>query len=198
MFNPLTKIISMLAQRKLEKIHKKFMDCICANDIDGAQKYLNGGLNPNFGPSDVGYFVAMNELPPLFAAAKMWLPQMVQLLLDHGTDPVRTLTEGGDMGSSPYHELPQKNVLEMYIQYMGSIDSGYAHPRQKRKYPVEPETALQVYKVLRSKINPSEKDLKTINEGKGRSLPLFAAWEQQQLLQKYVPNIHAAPPPRRM
>lgn len=187
----------MLAQRKLEKIHKKFMDCICSNDIEGVQKYLDSGLSPNFGPSDVGYFVAMNDLPPLFAAAKMWLPQMVQLLLDHGTDPDRTLTEGGDIERSSF-KLPQKNVLEMYIQYMSSIDSGYAHPQQKRKYPVAPETALQVYKILRSKINPSMKDLKTINEGNGRSLPLFAAWEQQQLLQKYVPNIQGASPPRRM
>lgn len=174
------------------------MDCICANDIDGVQTYLNNGLNPNFGPSDVGYFVAMNDLPPLFAAAQMWRPQMVQLLLDHGTDPNRTLTEGGDMGSSPYCKLPQKNVLEMYVQYMGSIDSGYAHPQQKRKYPVPPETALEVYKILRSKINPSAKDLKTINEGNGRSLPLFAAWEQQQLLQKYVPNILGTSPSRRI
>ena len=86
----------MVARRKLEKIQEKFMGCINRNDIEGLRTHLKNGVDPNFGPNHVGYYVRLNDLPPLFASACLFQPEIVQLLLDYGVDPTRNLTEGSD------------------------------------------------------------------------------------------------------
>lgn len=194
--NIFKKLSSIVTQHKLKKAREKFMICIIRNDIEGVRTYLSNGLDPNFGPKNVGYFAHSNEFPPLFAAAQTWHPQIVQLLLDYKTDPHRTLTEGDDMGFSP-HMPPyrHKNALECFIGYMDSIDSTHAPPHHT-KYPVSPETALQVYEVLRSVLDLSAEDQHTINTSTGRSVPLFAAWEQKTRLQTAVINDTPSSPTR--
>lgn len=192
--NIFKKISDIVAQHKLGKDRENFMICITRNDIDGVRTYLSNGLDPNFGPANVGYYAPPNDFPPLFAAAKMWRPEIVQLLLDYKTDPQRTLTQGDDMGFSP-HISPfiPKNALGVFIEYMRSIDS-YAPPHHTN-YPVSSETALRVYEVLRSVLDLSTKDQQTINSN-GRSLQLFAAWEQKMRLQTAVVNENPSIPTR--
>ena len=164
------------------------MVCVVTNDVEGVRTYLSNGLDPYFGPKNVGYFARLNEFPPLFAAAQTWHPQIVQLLLDYKTDPHRTLTEGDDMGFSP-HMPPHrhKNALECFIGYMNSIDSTHAPPHHT-KHPASPETVLQVYEILRSVLDLSAEDQQTINIRGGQSLQLFAAWEQKRRLQTAMLN----------
>lgn len=196
--NIFKKISNSVVQHKLEKDREKFMVCIITNDIEGVRAYLSNGLDPNFGPATVGYLAHINDFPPLFAAVKMWRPEIVQLLLNYKTDPHRTLTQCDDMSFSRYMPpFKPKNALGVFVEYMRSIDSSHAPPHHK-KYPVSTETVLQVYEILRSVLDLSEEDQQTLSASTGRSVPLFAAWEQQQILQNAVSNCEGVVSNRRM
>lgn len=193
MFNPITKILSMLAHRKLEKIHIKFMKCITENDIDGLHTYLKNGVDPNFGPNHVGHYARLNDLPPLFAASCLFKPEIVQMLLDYGVKPARTLTQGSDFDEkTPTYFLPTPhNCLEYFVNHMDSIDRAVSssYSFYYKKPPATPEVVLQIYKSLRSCILLPEKLWEKMKNSDAPSAIMFAAWEQQQVLQKSVQNI---------
>lgn len=192
----------MVAQKKLEKLQEKFMGCINRNDIEGLRTHLKNGVDPNFGPNHVGYYVRLNDLPPLFASACLFQPEIVQLLLDYGVDPTRNLTEGSDFDEkTPKSLLPTPhNCLEYFVDHMSSIDNVMSspHPSYYKKNPVQSEVVLQIYKSLRGCIELSDSLWQKMSTSKGAFLMMFVAWEQQQMLQNAVSDCEGVVSHRRM
>lgn len=159
----------------------QLMNAIINNDLATATHLLNGGLDPNFGKSEVSLSISRSQgenkkMPPLYAAIDFANEQMVEVLLDHGANPNTPLNIGPGLLLRFYSDALSYLVSTASTLYIGEPDLNNVFSQRH----------LNMYVALRQKMQANPCTHNTIEESTHPTLQACRDWEQAQRIEQSI------------
>jgi len=159
----------------------QLMNAIINNDLATATHLLNGGLDPNFGKSEVSLSMSRSQeeskkMPPLYAAIDFASEQMVEVLLDHGANPNTPLNIGPGLLLKFYADALSYLTSKASMLYIGEPDLNNVFSQKH----------VHMYVALRQKMQANPCTHNTIETSIHPTLKACRDWEQAQRIEQSI------------